>query len=126
MKGESFQLPVYLAMAQTWLESQQDPSAKSGSAVFYELRETDAIDSAHHLGPDFWKQHGDRFYQNLAFLMKNIETGAFYIRPSGSRGYCEWCDYKSICRREHKPTQIRSQNSPLRKKHEEAFTPKKN
>ncbi len=29
----------------------------------------------------------------------------------------------AVCRKEHKPSQIRAENSPLRKKHEEAFTP---
>ncbi len=75
------------------------------------------------IGANFWAEHGERFYENLAFLVKNIESGTFYIRPSDSRGYCQWCDYKTICRKEHKPTQMRSENSVLRKKHADAFTP---
>ncbi len=125
MKGKSFQLPVYLALAKTWLESQKNPAAKSGRAVFYRLDEENAIDTPLEIGANFWEEHGDRFYENLAFLVKNIESGTFYIRPSDGRGYCQWCDYKTICRKEHKPTQIRSENSVLRKKHAEAFTPPK-
>ncbi len=97
----------------------------AGSALFYRLEEDDATDEPLRIGPDFWKEHGERFYKNLAFLVKDIETGAFYIRPSDNRGYCEWCDYAAVCRKEHKPSQIRAENSLQRKKHEEAFTPPK-
>lgn len=125
MKGKSFQLPVYLALAKTWLEAQKGlPAgalAQAGSALFYQLQEEDTVEEPLEIGPDFWTKHGERFYENLAFLVKNIETGAFYIRPSDSRGYCSWCDYKSICRKEHKPTQTRSKNSPKLRGHEDAF-----
>jgi ATP-dependent helicase/DNAse subunit B len=125
LKGESFQLPVYLALAQTWLEAQKDPAAKEGRAVFYELEDEDTVADPPTLGADFWKEHGEAFYKNLAMLVKNIETGAFFIRPSDSHGHCQWCDYESVCRKEHKPTQYRSENSIVRKNHEVAFTPPK-
>lgn len=122
LKGKAFQLPVYLALAKTLLEIQKKPAAKEGEAVFYHLEQDDATEEPLRIGPDFWKEHGEQFYRTLAFLVKDIETGAFYIRPSDTRGYCDWCDYKAVCRKEHKPTQIRAKDSPFRKKHEEAFT----
>jgi ATP-dependent helicase/DNAse subunit B len=138
MKGKSFQLPVYLALAKTWLDRQSSsltrPPAtlslqgeglgvrEEGEALFYRLEEEDATEEPFRIGPHFWKDYGDRFYQNLSFLVKNIEYGSFYIRPSDSRGYCEWCQYAAVCRKEHKPTQVRSENSPIRKKHEETFS----
>ena len=136
IKSKSFQLPVYLDLAEAWL-AKQHPSpllplpsrervgVRDGSAVFYRLEEDDAVDEPLEIGPSFWKEHGARFYKNLAFLVKNIKTGTFYIRPSDPRGYCDWCHYAAVCRKEHKPTQIRSENSPQRKKHQEAFTPQK-
>jgi hypothetical protein len=83
------------------------------------------VDAPLEIGPAFWKEHGERFYENLAFLVKNIESGSYYIRASDTRGYCSWCEYSSICRKEHKPTQIRSESSLMRQKHEKAFTVKR-
>ncbi|OGR89067.1 MAG: hypothetical protein A2992_03025 [Elusimicrobia bacterium RIFCSPLOWO2_01_FULL_59_12] len=121
LKGKNFQLPVYLLLARAWLTSQGHPAAKDGVATFYRLGEDDCL----KIGPGFWDEHGERFYKNLSFLVKNIESGSFYIRPSDPRSYCSWCSFTALCRKEHKPTQIRADNSPLRKKHEEAFTPPK-
>jgi ATP-dependent helicase/DNAse subunit B len=107
LKGKNFQLPVYMALA------------KASSAVFYRLEEGDKIE----IDSDFWDEHGGHFYENLNFLVKNIEIGTFYIRPSDSHGYCNWCHFSAVCRKTHKPTQIRSESSPLRRAHEECFKP---
>jgi hypothetical protein len=98
-----------------------DTSKLSGEAAFYQLKEEDPM--KHRLDSEFWEEHGDRFYQNLSLLIKNIEAGTFYIRPTDSHGYCKWCQLTAVCRKEHKPTQIRAENSIQRKSHEEAFKP---
>jgi len=105
LKGKNFQLPVYLALA------------KASSAVFYRLEEGDTLE----IDESFWEEYGDHFYKNLNFLVKDIESGTFYIRPSDSHGYCSWCHFASICRKTHKPTQIRSAQSTLGAVHEEHF-----
>jgi ATP-dependent helicase/DNAse subunit B len=125
IKGKSFQLPVYLLLAKAWLEKQLKGKAMIGEAAFYRLGEDDALAEPLRIGPEFWKELGDHFTDNLKFIVQNIELGMFYIRPSDSRGYCLWCGFAALCRKEHKPSQIRSENSPIRKQHETAFTPKK-
>jgi RecB family exonuclease len=132
LKGKSFQLPIYMALAMTWLETHPAYAKASGgkrdipgNAVFYRLEEDDTVGEPLQIGPDFWKEHGERFYKNLSFLVKNVNAGSFYIRPSDSRGYCLWCGFAAVCRKEHKPSQLRSANSPIRQEHETAFTPPK-
>jgi ATP-dependent helicase/DNAse subunit B len=122
LKGKNFQLPVYLALAEAWLKG-QGIKVKGGSAAFYRLQEDDALEAPLVIDSEFWEEYGDRFYKNLSFLVKDIETGFFYIRPSDSYGYCSWCHFQDVCRKSHKPTQRRSENSSQRKAHEECFKP---
>ncbi len=123
LKGKVFQLPIYLLLAQEWAKKGLPPVAlaKGGRAVFYNLQKPDAVEEPLEITSAFWAEHGDRFNKNMKFLVKDIDKGTFYIRPSDARGYCSWCHFDAVCRKAHKPTSSRSASSPQRTDHEECF-----
>ncbi len=132
LKGKVFQLPIYLLLAENWLRSQHpspQPSpfkgegvrVRDGSAVFYNLQKPDAVNEPLEITSTFWTEHGDQFNKNMKFLVKDIDKGTFYIRPSDNRGYCSWCHFAALCRKSHKPTRTRSENSPQHQAHEDCF-----
>lgn len=125
LKGKVFQLPIYLLLAQEWARKKGLPPeslAKAGSALFYNIQKPNAVEEPLEITSIFWSEHGDLFNKNMKFLIKDIDKGYFYIRPSDGRGHCSWCHFATLCRKVHKPTRIRSENSPHRKEHEECFS----
>jgi ATP-dependent helicase/DNAse subunit B len=122
LKGEVFQLPIYLRLAQEWAREKGLPAKIEGTAVFYNLEKADTVEEPIEISSTFWEECGTQFNKNMKFLVKDIEKGYFYIRPSDFRGYCSWCHFEALCRKAHKPTSTRSENSPRRAAHEEVFS----
>lgn len=51
---------------------------------------------------------GRRLSQSLAWWVEGIEAGRFHIQPDT---YCEQCEFRVICRREHQPSWWRAHRS---------------
>lgn len=122
LKGKNFQLPIYLAMASAWLAREKKAQTPTGEAVFYNLKHLEDLEDPRRISMTFWKDCGNRFIKNLNYIIEIINKGQFYIRPSDSMGYCSWCQFWQICRKEHKPSQIRSEKSSARRTHDELFS----
>lgn len=52
---------------------------------------------------------GSRLRQTVSTLMHGIRAGRFFILPDG---YCDTCEFRVACRREHGPTWWRSYRAP--------------
>ena len=48
------------------------------------------------------------FLETVSVLTGLAETGRFPIRPGD---HCDWCDYRSACRRGHPPTDFREDHA---------------
>ncbi len=115
LRGEIFQLPVYLSLAKQWLTAMGGREAIPLSAQFYNLADRESAVESPSITPDFWESCGASFSDNISGLITLVEKGIFYIRPNGdNQGYCSWCDYSQICRKEHKPSALRSEYSEAR------------
>jgi ATP-dependent helicase/nuclease subunit B len=57
-----------------------------------------------------WRSEtGPRLRDTLATLIDGIRAGRFFILPNG---YCETCDFRVSCRRDHTPTWWRAYRAP--------------
>ncbi len=119
LRGNYLQLPVYLALAGDWLQKKLGKTVEAEGAAFYNLADWERGVESPRLGGDFWDLCGKDFSENLAGLVSLIKQGNFYIRPSDDLDYCSWCEFSQTCRKEHKPSVARSENSPIRRANDE-------
>ncbi len=112
MKGSFLQLPVYLGLA------------KAQEVAIYNLQELEKGGEPRSISADFWEEYGKKLAEGIKGLVSVVREGRFYIRPGDDFGqiYCDWCDYKTICRKNHQPTRFRSLHDPVRKKNEERLS----
>jgi len=55
----------------------------------------------------------ERIKEGIAHIVSLAETGAFFIRPQdGEYGWCRYCSFGSVCRKNHPPSRRRAANSP--------------
>lgn len=114
LRGRYLQLPIYLSLAKLEVERRLKAKPAPDCAAFYNFADMETGRESPALTANFWIGSGTEFAENLNGLIKLIDNGVFYIRPSEGIGYCDWCEYSEACRKEHKPTAIRSESSPVR------------
>jgi ATP-dependent helicase/DNAse subunit B len=115
MKGQNLQLPIYQKLMKMFL----GPKAVIDSASLYYLRRHEPTDKhdIDELPGTFWKDQGQEFVKMLDVLLSYIYAGGFFIYPTeaGMRGgdYCSWCDYSTVCRKNHQPVWYRLERDKL-------------
>ncbi len=118
-KGKRLQLPIYLAIGAAFLADEY-----VGKLPKRTIRAEEAI--YEYLGPNlerpeeiklsgrFWdSDDGTKTRELLGLLTGSIRKGNFFIHPSSeAAGHCSYCDFGTMCRKEHIPTARRAEEDP--------------
>lgn len=106
VRGKRLQPPLYLLMAVPYLRY----TAGIGNPVpekasFYFIAPNwpagEGEEDRSEFPGDCWQSPlGDRIKETILLLLKGIREGLFFIYPGG---YCDYCDYSSVCRKNHFP-----------------------
>ncbi len=104
VRGTRLQPPLYLR-----LNFPGYPQPSETQFLFLAPKWTPSI-SRSALGVDVWSgPFGDRLRRTLALLLDGIRVGRYLMLPDT---YCETCDYRVACRRDHTPSWWRAKHSP--------------
>lgn len=111
-KGKFLQPPLYFLLAEKVLEA---PAADS-KFVYYFLEEVlDGKPWEKELTGEMWEQR-PKFESHLKRYLERIAQGRFVIRPGKP---CGFCDFRTLCRRSHRPTVVRAEEADDELKTEE-------
>ncbi|MBI3605606.1 MAG: exodeoxyribonuclease V subunit gamma [Nitrospirae bacterium] len=118
VQGKQLQIPLYLLLARQNAVS----SGGNGDRPFFEA-------SLYYVAPKWEKgplvpvhfpengwegESGKRVASTIVFLLEGIQGGRFFINPGEACGYCE---YRSICREDHRPSLLRLEGNPRVERH---------
>lgn len=112
VRGKRLQPPLYLLMAVPYLRYTagiENPVPEKASFYFIAPNWSagDGEKSRSEFPGDCWQSPlGDRIKETVGLLLKGIREGIFFIYPGG---YCDYCDYASICRKNHFPSHWRAE-----------------
>jgi ATP-dependent helicase/nuclease subunit B len=103
-KGKFLQPPLYFLLAQKMLQA---PSVDSRFTYYFleEVLEEKPWEKA--LTGEMWEQR-PLFEAHLKRYLERIARGEFVIRPGGDCGYC---DFRTMCRKSHRPTVVRAEEA---------------
>ncbi len=115
-KGQRLQLPVYLAIGRAFLEAERRagrlpdrPLIPAGAVYEYLAIDRGEPDEV-ALEGDFWATAAADLQETLRRFADGIRAGHFFIRPAeGAHGHCSWCEFATMCRKEHIPTARRAE-----------------
>jgi ATP-dependent helicase/nuclease subunit B len=102
--GKYLQPPLYFLLAQRHL----DAPAAGSRFVYYFLEE--AFEGGvwqRELAGDGWARRPE-FMAHLRRYLDRIARGEFIIRPGR---HCDFCDFRTICRRSHRPSAVRAEEA---------------
>ncbi len=103
-KGTYLQPPLYFLLAQKQLNA---PAATS-RFVYYFLEEAfEGGKWQRELSGEMWEER-PLFEAHLKRYLERISRGEFIIRPGR---YCGYCDFKTLCRKSHRPTVLRAEEA---------------
>ncbi len=112
IRGQRLQPPLYLLIAEEYLKRylpEKTKGLKPEGFSFYFIAPNWKKEGPFKkgiLGGEFWNLPIKRqFTETLGFLIEGIVQGFFFILPN--KEYCSYCDYSSICRRNHLPSRWR-------------------
>lgn len=116
-RGRFLQLPIYMALAQRFLQKEH-PGATVEAAALRWLRPEDQEADPPELPAAYWQSSASLlFRENMNELVKLVEKGHFYIVPdTGEGGHCRRCALARVCRKEHLPTRARAEKDATREK----------
>jgi ATP-dependent helicase/nuclease subunit B len=103
-KGKFLQPPLYFLLAQKMLGG---PSVDSRFVYYFleEVLEEKAWEKA--LTGEMWEQK-PAFEAHLKRYLERIARGEFVIRPGKD---CGFCDFRTLCRKSHRPTVVRAEEA---------------
>jgi ATP-dependent helicase/nuclease subunit B len=102
VKGKFLQPPLYFLLAQKMLRA---PTADS-RFVYYFLEEVlDEKAWEKELSGEMWERR-PAFEAHLKRYLERIARGEFIIRPGND---CGSCDFRTLCRKSHRPTVLRAE-----------------
>jgi ATP-dependent helicase/nuclease subunit B len=103
-KGKFLQPPLYFLLAQKMLRA---PAADSRFVYYFleEVLDEKAWEKA--LTGEMWEQKPS-FEAHLRRYLDRISRGEFVIRPGRD---CGWCDFRTLCRKSHRPTVLRAEEA---------------
>ena len=107
-KGEMHQLPVYAELAGRALGG----GARFMGASLYVLEDSPGTTGAEPrriYAEEDWSRDRKGFFERVAGELEEIAQGRYPIRPDdGEFGYCRWCDFSAMCRKNHGPSRRRA------------------
>jgi ATP-dependent helicase/DNAse subunit B len=107
-EGRLHQLPLYAELAHDALGGK----AELAEAAIYALEdsvETSGNERAHHLEGGAWAAERKAFFELVAGQLEDIAGGRFTIKPDdGDFGYCRFCEFSAMCRKNHGPSRSRA------------------
>lgn len=103
-KGKFLQPPLYFLLAQKVLGA---PSADSRFTYYFleEVLEEKAWEKS--LTGEMWQQR-PQFEAHLRRYLERIARGEFVIRAGK---HCGFCDFRTLCRKSHRPTVVRAEEA---------------
>ena len=103
-KGKYLQPPLYFLLAQKILGV---PGVDSKFSYYFldDVLEKDTWEK--ELRGDMWERRPE-FEAHLRSYLERIASGEFLIRKGG---HCDFCDFRSICRKSHRPTLVRAEEA---------------
>ncbi|HAH08228.1 MAG TPA: hypothetical protein DCM05_17170 [Elusimicrobia bacterium] len=109
-EGEALQPPVYLELA---AQRKEFAGQAQGGAVFYPVEsfleepEPDPYTAQDHAALR------KAVLERIGALLKAVAEGRFVIKPQeGEQGYCDWCPFPAVCRKNHAMTLVRARRAP--------------
>jgi len=118
LRGQRLQPPFYLLLGKKYAYS-VDPKSEATlvDAAFYFLapRWSDGPLVVETFPADGWEgESGQSLKASVASLVEGIRQGLFFIQPGA---YCEYCEVREICRKNHRPTAWRAEKDPRTEAH---------
>jgi ATP-dependent helicase/nuclease subunit B len=104
LRGYRLQPPLYAC-----LDIPGQPKAQQVQLLFLAPHWSAPIARSSFEAATWSSEVGDRLRDTLRVLIDGIQSGRFFILPDN---YCETCDFRVSCRRDHSPTWWRSYRSP--------------
>jgi len=110
IRGRRLQPPLYLLMALSYLRYTagiDDPVPEKVRFYFIAPNWTVREELHSEFPGDCWQSLlGERIKETILLLLKGIREGVFFIYPGN---HCDYCDYASICRKNHFPSRWRAE-----------------
>src|SRR6185436_11975844 len=103
-KGKFLQPPLYFLLAQKMLGV---PSVDSKFAYYFLEDLLDDKPLEKELTGEMWERRPE-FEAHLRSYLERIAAGEFLIRPGR---HCDYCDFRSVCRKSHFPTRVRAEEA---------------
>lgn len=115
IRGQKFQLPFYIIMAEHLLTgeirngriSQSQAQLHEASLVYIAQNTSDDAIPEETITEDAWKDHGGQCCETLQEFLHSIHNGLFPAMPGDDTQKCEWCEFSTICRRSFPPMRFR-------------------
>jgi ATP-dependent helicase/nuclease subunit B len=103
-KGKYLQPPLYFLLAQKMLGV---PGVDSKFSYYFldDVLEKETWEK--ELTGDMWERRPE-FEAHLRAHLERIAAGEFLIKPGG---HCDFCDFRAICRKSHRPTSVRAEEA---------------
>ena len=112
VRGKKLQPPLYILMIRPHVKSVtgvENPLPEKVSFYFIAPAWTsdDKEERVSEFPGDCWQTGlGEQIKSSISLLLKGIKEGLFFIYPGG---YCDFCDYYMICRKNHTHSRSRSE-----------------
>jgi ATP-dependent helicase/nuclease subunit B len=104
VRGQRLQPPFYACMA-----SSAGPPPGEVQFVFLAPNRSTSVARSTFMSHAWSSGTGPLLRSTVTTLLEGIQSGRFFILPDG---YCDTCDFRSACRREHTPTWWRTSRAP--------------
>ncbi len=120
LRGKRLQLPFYVLLAEQHVPGEKRermPPRIHGAFYLLAPRWVDGPLIVEKFPEEGWEDpYKERLQETLAFLLRGIHEGRFFIFPDD---HCRNCEVRAACRRNHRPSLWRAENDSAVKSHSE-------
>ena len=118
LRGEKLQPPIYSLLGRRWAEIHgSDASAPSVETSFFYIApnwKDGPLSIQSFLAEDLFGKLGEEIQKTVAYLVKGIHSGRFFMQRGA---HCQYCEVAEICRKNHPPSLWRAENDPIAAAH---------